>query len=130
MILLDTCALLWLVHHPATLSKAATRAILAHGNALHVSSVSAWEIAIKVAAGKLALPAGMTAEAWFSQSLAAYGITEIRPDATVFCRAVALPAIHRDPCDRLLVATAAAHRLAIVTADTIIPQYTAINVIW
>jgi PIN domain nuclease of toxin-antitoxin system len=130
MILLDTCALLWLIHDPAKLSKAATRAIQAHDRSRHVSSVSAWEIAIKVAAGKLTLPAGMTTETWFSRALAAYGITEICPNGALFCRAVALPAIHRDPCDRLLVATAAAHRLAIVTADTIIPQYTIINVIW
>jgi len=130
VILLDTCALLWLVHDPAKLSKTATKAVLAHGGALHVSSVSAWEIAIKVAAGKLDLPAGMTAETWFNQAVADCGLLEIRPDAAIFCRAVALPPIHRDPCDRLLIATAAAHRLTLVTADRLIPQYPGIKVAW
>jgi PIN domain nuclease of toxin-antitoxin system len=130
MILLDTCALLWLVHDPTKLSKAATHAIRAHVASLHVSSVSAWEIAIKVAAGKLTLPPGLTAETWFSQVLNACGLTEICPDAGIFCRAVALPVIHRDPCDRLIIATAVAHRLTVVTADNVIPQYPNCTVIW
>lgn len=130
MILLDTCALLWLVHDPAKLSKIAARAISSHGGHLHVSSVSAWEIAIKVAAGKLELPPGLDAETWFLQVLEACRLQEIRPDAATFCRAVALPPIHRDPCDRIIVATAAIHRMSIVTADTIIPLYPSTKVLW
>ncbi len=130
MILLDTCALLWLVHDPDKLTPAASRAILSHGDALHVSSVSAWEIAIKAASGKLALPKGLTPERWFSQALEECNLREIRPDATIFCRAVALPQIHRDPCDRLIIVTAAAHRMSIVTADAVMPLYAGTKVIW
>ena len=130
MILLDTCALLWLVHDPAKLSLAASRAILSHGDSLHVSSVSAWEIAIKASSGKLTLPKGLTPEAWFSQALTSYSIREIRPDAAIFCRAVALPPIHRDPCDRLIIATATTHRMSIITADSVMPLYVGTKVLW
>ena len=130
MMLLDTCALLWLVHDPAKLSPAAVHAIRSHGDALHVSSVSAWEIAIKANSGKLTLPKGLTAEKWFSQALTDCHIREIRPDAAIFCRAVALPPIHRDPCDRLIIATAAAHRMSIITADSVMPLYFGAKVLW
>lgn len=42
----------------------------------------------------------------------------------------ALPPIHADPCDRLIIATAQEQSLPIVTADTIIPRYPEIRVIW
>jgi PIN domain nuclease of toxin-antitoxin system len=43
---------------------------------------------------------------------------------------VALPPVHRDPCDRMIVAAALRHRLAIVTADTTIPRYPQVQAIW
>lgn len=37
---------------------------------------------------------------------------------------------HQHPCDRIIIATALEHRMPIITADQIIPQYTGIKVIW
>ncbi len=130
MILLDTCAFIWLVQQPAKLSKRATKAIQAHDGNLHVSAATAWEIAIKAANNQYTIPPDMTPLSWFTQVLAEYGIAEISVDASIFCRAAALPPIHRDPCDRLLIATAITHHLTIITADTIIPQYPNVKIIW
>jgi len=59
-----------------------------------------------------------------------YGMREIPLDAELLCASVALPWIHRDPCDRMLVAAALRNRMPIITADTTIPTYPGVRVIW
>jgi PIN domain nuclease of toxin-antitoxin system len=130
MIILDTCTLLWLVHDPERLTSPAREALRATAGCRAVSAASAWEIAIKSSAGKLRLPSAMTPAEWFLQACHEYGITELPVGAADFCRAVALPPIHRDPCDRLIVATALAHHARVVTADTTIPRYPGVTVVW
>jgi PIN domain nuclease of toxin-antitoxin system len=130
MILLDTCTLLWLVHAPVRLSAAAREVLLRADEVRAVSAVSAWEIAIKAASGKLTLPRGMTALAWFTDACTDYGLAELPVGARQFCQAMDLPPIHRDPCDRVIVATALDQRARIVTADTVIRSYPGVEVVW
>ena len=59
-----------------------------------------------------------------------YRLAEISVDAAVAARSARLPAIHKDPCDRIIVATAMIHHLPIVTPDTTIPQYPHVKTIW
>jgi PIN domain nuclease of toxin-antitoxin system len=100
-VLFDTCALLALAR--GDLPKAAAAALRTAVEA-NVSVVSPWEVTIKAAAGKLQV--GGPPAQWFSGLVERYELREVPLDAHVACAAAALPAIHRDPFDRVLVALA------------------------
>ncbi len=82
---------------------------------VHVSAVSAWEIATKHAAGRLKLPA--SAEVWLSDPRHRRDVTELPISFEHVVRAGALPTHHRDPFDRMLVAQAQSEELVLVSAD-------------
>lgn len=124
-VLLDTCALLALSR--GDLPSRAAVALRAAPEA-HVSVVAAWEVAIKVAAGKLRLNG--SPQDWFAGLLKHHRLLEIPLDSRTACTAAALPLIHRDPFDRILVALAQSHSLTILTSDHVIPQYPGIKVVW
>lgn len=110
-ILLDTHALLWTVGNPAELNSEARDTIEDGANVVLVSIASAWEIAIKRGSGKLEAPRDL-GRAIADQSFATLGIT------LDHARAVGdLPAHHRDPFDRMLIAQALVEGLTIVTRD-------------
>jgi PIN domain nuclease of toxin-antitoxin system len=124
-VLLDTCALLALAD--GDLPKRAAAAIRRAPEGF-VSAVSAWEVAIKVAGGKLRLrepPA-----AWFHGLLERYDLRELPLDGRTACAAAALPPVHRDPFDRVLVALAQAHGLTVLTSDENIRNYPDITTLW
>jgi len=124
-VVLDTCALLALAG--GTLPESATAAVRQAPQAW-VSAVTAWEVAIKVAAGKLRLQEPPAS--WFAALLERYDLKEAPLDAAIACAAAALPPIHRDPFDRVIVALAGAQGLAIVTSDEQIRQYPQVTTIW
>lgn len=128
MILLDTCAILWLVTKPASLSANAKRSLREHRGALFVSSVSAFEIGQKHAAKKLELP--MPSAQWFEQACAKHGLQLIPLQPAHAFRASSLPFHHRDPFDRLLIGTAAEEQLSLLTPDEHIEEYTEISTLW
>lgn len=125
--LLDTCALLALAS--GTLPELAARA-LASGAPATVPAVVVWELAIKVRTGKLELPDDPLS--WAEQVCSRHSIELQRrmPDVSILCAAANLPPVHRDPFDRVIVATALAHDLTILTADRLIPDYPGARVIW
>ena len=124
-VLLDTCALLALAigDLPAVAAKALRQAPDAY-----VSVVTPWEVAIKLAAGKLRLEEP-PAE-WFAGLLERYELREIRLDAATACAAAALPPLHRDPFDRVIVALAQTHSLTVLTSDANIRKYQGVATIW
>jgi PIN domain nuclease of toxin-antitoxin system len=124
-VLLDTCALLALAR--GDLPKAAAAALRTAVEA-NVSVVSPWEVAIKAAAGKLRV--GEPPAQWFSGLVERYELREVPLDTHVACAAAALPAIHRDPFDRVLVALAQANMLTILTSDEDIPKYPGVKTLW
>lgn len=128
MLLLDTCTLLWLAADQDRLSKPAKDAIREHADRLFVSSITAFEIAIKARSGKLELP--MEAGAWFEKALRHHGLTEVAVDGAIAAGSVNLPPLHNDPCDRIIIATALRHNMAVVTSDAVIAQYEKVRVIW
>jgi PIN domain nuclease of toxin-antitoxin system len=128
MILLDTCALLWLAAAPAKLSPKATEAIRGSGEFLEVSAISAWEIAWKQAKGHLEL--GMAAGAWFQLALAVQQVRECPITSAIALRAAELPRIHHDPADRFIIATALELQIPIITPDPLIQQYPGITTLW
>lgn len=114
VLLLDTHAALWWLLGSADLPIPTRRAISA-ATAVHVSAASTWEVAIKLAVGKLdlVLPDGMT----FSGACRAHGfsLTDVSHEDA---EAVAdLPPARRDPFDRLIAATARRRNWTLVTRD-------------
>ncbi len=124
-VLLDTCALLALARGDLT---DAASAALREAPEANVSVISPWEVAIKAAGGKLRLREPPFQ--WFRGLAERYELRELALDARVACAAAALPAIHRDPFDRVLVALARALALTIVTSDENIPKYPGVKTVW
>ena len=128
MILLDTCVLLWLTSDQDKFSAKAIETIKKNADALFVSSITAFEIAIKCRNGQLALKFPVLE--WFSEALISHGIKEIEVTGSIAISSVLLPPLHNDPCDRIIVATAQMNALKILTCDEHIKQYKQIEVIW
>src|SRR6266542_4811717 len=126
-LLLDTCALLALAGSVGNLYEAAAEA-LGKADEVFVSSVSIWEIAIKSASKKLKL--SLAPWDWFEVARDRYSLSELPLDARRACAAAALPDIHRDPFDRVLVATALHHRLTLLTYDRTLRQYPGVQTLW
>src|SRR5213593_1188749 len=124
-VLLDTCALLALARGELPDGAAAA---LRNAPEASVSIVSQWEVAIKVAGGKLRLMEPPVL--WFLGLAERYGLREIPLDARIACAGAAIPPIHRDPFDRTLVALAQAHALTILTSDENFPKYSGVKTIW
>ncbi|MDO9414604.1 MAG: type II toxin-antitoxin system VapC family toxin [Pararhizobium sp.] len=123
-LLLDTCAIVWIANRHA-ISRAAMDAIealSANGGALCVSVMSAWEIGMLVSRGRL--PSTRDALSWFNEFVTAGGIVVYPATPAVLIGAAYLPEpLHRDPMDRILIATAREHDLTIVTRDRAILNY-------
>jgi PIN domain nuclease of toxin-antitoxin system len=128
MMLLDTCVLLWLAADTTAISARATELIRSTPEGLFVSAISAFEVGQKAAAGKLSLPRPV--DAWFAAMVQWHGLHEIPVSGVIAARATLLPAIHRDPFDRLLIATAQEHRLQLLTPDATIAKYPNLDTLW
>jgi PIN domain nuclease of toxin-antitoxin system len=124
-VLLDTCALLALSR--GVLPQGAAKALRTAPEAW-VSAVTAWEVAIKAAVGKLRLPEPPAR--WLHALSTRHQLRELSLDAVTACAAAGLPLVHRDPFDRVLVAIAHAHALTILTCDQVIPKYPGIQTLW
>ena len=118
--ILDTCALLWLAAGSKKLSRATIKAI-DEAPAVYVSSISGFEIALKVQNGKLDLSCAIAD--WFEQAVEHHGLTVLSLELDVCITAAGLPAIHDDPFDRFIVAAAKLHDLTVVTADERFEEY-------
>lgn len=118
--LLDTCALLWLGQGGGRLSRDALTRIDS-APVVYVSAISGFEIGVKAAKGKLSLPS-RPAE-WLAAVLEHHDLRELPVDLAAAVRATELPAIHTDPVDRILVATAEARSLPVVTGDAVFARY-------
>ena len=130
MLLLDTCALLWLVQDPEQLSSAAREAIRKNARSLAFSPISFWEIAIKQSQGHLQFLRGVDLEEWQLEVISSYRLKELPLDASTLIDSARLPPIHKDPCDRMIIASALRHKASIVTADQIIPSYPKVKICW
>lgn len=125
--LLDTHGLIWSLTDVTRLSDRARALLEDPTNRVLVSAVSAWEVAIKVAQGRLTLPVPPT-------QLLDVVTRQLRMEALPISfehavAAAALPRIHGDPFDRLLVAQAQGLGIPVITADPAISHYE-VETIW
>jgi len=120
--LLDTHAIIWYFEDSAELSQTAAELIDDPENSIYICSVSLWEIAIKISLGKLKMSMP------FDELLALiktrdFNIMQIEYE--YLSNLSELPYIHKDPFDRMIVSSALAARMPVITADTNIRKYNA-----
>jgi len=132
LIVLDTHALVWWVNGDAQLSSPAKSAIedaLTKGDQVLVSAISAWELAMLVQRGRIDLAMGL--DEWLSAVASIDGVSLVAISAQVAAQAANLPGeFHNDPADRMIVALAREHNVALVTADQRIQSYPHVRWIW
>jgi PIN domain nuclease of toxin-antitoxin system len=118
--LLDTHTPIWLFNGDDALSKTAKQLILDVSNSKYLSIASAWELAIKAGLGKIDF-AGKSAG--FLRLAEANGFIILPIKTSHLTTYESLPFIHRDPFDRLFIASAIAEQMTLITADENIARY-------
>jgi PIN domain nuclease of toxin-antitoxin system len=116
-LLLDTHVWLWSHLQPEKLSARVTRALKSASSDLWLSPISVWEFFLLVEHGRVRLAAGWTPTGWVDAALQNRPMREATLTHAVALEAGAVRLPHADPADRLLVATARAYDLTLVTAD-------------
>lgn len=119
-ILLDTHVLLWALADDPVLPAKARALIADDRNTLWVSAVSIWEISIKHALGRGDMPLSGTTALGYCRD-AGFRWLDIRPEHAAAVEA--LPLIHADPVDRMLVAQALTEPMKLLTHDSMIARY-------
>lgn len=115
-LLLDTHAVVWFLEGSDELRSEA-RGAIESAERVYVSSATIWEMAVKVARGRLEAPSN------FTDRLLDLGMLQLALEWEHARVAGGLPLHHRDPFDRMLVAQAIVERLTIVTRDEDIARY-------
>ena len=119
MYLLDTHAFIWTLGNDENLSRKSLNIIHSQSE-IFVSMATFWEIAIKQSIKKLNIEDSIEDLGRICQRLS---IKILPIELRHIERTKALPQIHRDPFDRLLIAQAQIENFTLITRDTIIPQY-------
>jgi PIN domain nuclease of toxin-antitoxin system len=131
VIVLDTHAWIWWVSDPSQLTARARRAIsrAQADTQVHISSISAWEVALLLAKGRLSLTLDLTS--WIAKSEALPFLHFVPVDNAIAVSSLRLPgALHADPADRIIVATALALGAPLATADEKLHRYRHVKTIW
>ncbi|RLA12770.1 MAG: hypothetical protein DRQ52_07395 [Gammaproteobacteria bacterium] len=126
-VLLDTHAFLWLMSDHKNLSATAKKVFLDNDNELLLSAVSGFEIAVKYGLGKLKLAEPPIN--FVQRRIENNDLTELPISMAHATQLQALPAHHRDPFDRLLVAQAMIEGVPLLTSDKQLSAYP-IKCIW
>lgn len=129
MILLDTHALLWWALDPDQLSERAAAAVAdMERDGGYASSISIWELGVKVQRGKLELPLPIEELARRIERSGAVELVAV--DTTLWLRSLALRWEHRDPADRVIVSTALAKNVPLLTKDETIRAAGIVTTVW
>ena len=132
MIVIDTHVLIWWVNGDQSLSETAAKIIketLVSGSEVIISSISAWEISMLIEKGRLIL--SMDVERWLDEVSQIDGVRFIAVDNEIGIKSTVLPGeFHKDPADRMIVATARKLAVPLVTADEKMIHYEYVKTIW
>lgn len=115
MIVLDTHVWLWWVNQDAVQLKPGWIDRIEGGEEVGVSTISCFEVAWLERHGRIAL--SCPREVWFDKALSGSGVLCLPITPAIASRAVDLPEHHRDPQDRLIIATALVHGATLVSSD-------------
>lgn len=129
MVILDTHILIWWVTGDPHLPPQARRKIntaMETGEAILISSISAWEIAMLVEKGRLTLT--MDIDSWIQTVGEIEQVTFVPVDNKVAIESTRLPGeFHKDPADRMIVALARVLSATLITADEKILSYSGVK---
>ena len=130
MTLLDTHAWIWHLTAPQELSVAARTGIdqARRERGAVVSAISVWELFMLVKKGRLVLT--ITPQALVRRAERLSYLQFVAVDHHIARRSVALPDVHADPADRLIVATAQELGCPLISKDRRLRRYPAVEVIW
>ena len=121
MILLDTHVWVnWIVMGDDSLASDIVDA-MQQADSLAVSAISCLEVSLLVKRGKLELP--LPIDEWLLEALINSGVDSLPVSCDIACRAVTLPDVHRDPADRIIIATALTHDIKLASMDSVFPGY-------
>jgi PIN domain nuclease of toxin-antitoxin system len=121
---LDTHALVWLMEGAPLLSRAARKHAedAANDGLLRVAAISLWEIATLESKGRISFD--RDCQTWINEMLASPGLHLVPLTPEIAVQSTRLPgAVHGDPADRILIATARVINATLLTADTKIRVY-------
>lgn len=125
MIVLDTHIWFWWLSGEHSRLSSELLELLATAPDVGVSPVSCFELALAAKRGRLQL--SVEPVVWVEQALAPSGIQLLRLDAAIALRAVALPEHHRDPFDRMIIATALELDAELASVDSAFSAYGALS---
>jgi PIN domain nuclease of toxin-antitoxin system len=121
-LLLDTCAVIFIAQDPNRLSKPTRDLVVDAANAVFVSVVAGGELACLADRKKVILPQHW--KAWFRDCIERNGWNLLPLTIDIMEEAYSLPdPIHRDPVDRILIATSRTEEMTLVTTDRLILEY-------
>ncbi|MEN9221678.1 MAG: type II toxin-antitoxin system VapC family toxin [Thermostichus sp. BF3_bins_97] len=121
VIVLDTRIWIWYINGNDDRLPAGWLDRIESADTLGIASVSCYEIALAHQRQRLELPA--PPEAWFEEALAPAGIQLFPLTPAIACRAVSLVPIHKDPFDRLIIATALVLKAMLASIDRDLDKY-------
>ena len=120
-LLLDTCTFLCIISDDPKLSDKARKLFLQSENEVFLSSISFWEINVKYQLGKLPLPE--PPRSYIPKQREKHGIESLPLGETDITHLLALPSVHKDPFDRMLVCQAIEGNMTLLTPDPLIQDY-------
>lgn len=128
-LLLDTCCVLWAISDPEALSVRAKTLLEDPEAEIHVSAITAGEIACAAERGRILLDRHW--KTWFRYFTEQNGWEIVSIDLDIIEEAYCLPEkFHQDPADRIITATARLKNCILLTADRKILDYPHVNAIW
>lgn len=126
-ILLDTQIFLWALTEPKRIGDKAKSLLKSRENQLYLSAASSWEISIKAGLGKL--PLSEPPNKYISSRMTSLKITPIDVKHHHSFIVYELSLHHKDPFDRILIATAVAEKIRLMSADEKFRNYD-VDLIW
>lgn len=125
MIVLDTHIWVnWILLGDSSLSQPIVAA-MATQPSMAVSAISCFEVSLLVKQGKLELP--LPVDQWLTEALSGSGVECLPVTCDIARQSVALSNIHKDPADRIIIATAIVHDGLLASIDSVFPAYPEID---
>ncbi|MGK3984147.1 type II toxin-antitoxin system VapC family toxin [Sorangium sp. So ce136] len=129
MIILDTHTWLWWVQGTAVALPSKTKALIEHEpGPVAIASVSCLEVAWLAKKGRVVLPVSI--DDFFTMAIDQAGLVLLPLTPRIAARSAALPDVHRDPIDRVIIATAIEHDAELVSKDELVSHYPGVRVRW
>lgn len=131
MIVLDTHALIWWISKPEKLSSKARKEIEKNSKKqeIIISTISTWEIYLLIKNNKLEL--SQDVDSWIQKVEQLSPVLFVSVDNTIAAKSVNLPEpFHKDPADRIIIATALTIGATLITSDRKILKYPHVRSLW